>query len=69
MRVIAFIESEDTIKKILQRRTSPQAFGLWEVKRKPSPRANAPPFISDSYPTPSVDNYVIDPNTPVEAYF
>jgi hypothetical protein len=28
MRVIAFIEHEDVIKKILQRRTSPQAFGL-----------------------------------------
>ena len=26
-------------------------------------------FISDSYPTLSVDDYVIDPDTPVEAYF
>jgi hypothetical protein len=28
MRVIVFIEHEDVIKNILQRRTSPQAFGL-----------------------------------------
>ncbi|MBC8434219.1 MAG: hypothetical protein H8D96_20105 [Desulfobacterales bacterium] len=63
MRVIAFIEDEDVIKKILKH------LGLWEVKHKPSPRANAPPFISDSYPMPSVDDYVIDPDYPVEAYF
>jgi len=39
------------------------------VKRKPSPRANGPPLIPDLYPTPSVDDYVIDSDTPVEAYF
>jgi hypothetical protein len=48
MRVIAFIEHEDVIKKILPRRTSPQAFGLVGGE---------------------VDDYVIDPDTPVEAYF
>ncbi len=63
MRVIAFIEHGDVIKKILKH------LGLWEMKRKPSPRANAPPLIPDLYPTPSVDNYVIDSDTPVEAYF
>jgi len=39
------------------------------MNREPSPQANAPPFVSDSYPTSSVDNYVIDADTPVEAYF
>ena len=39
MRVIAFIEDEDVIGKILKH------LGLWEVKRKPLPRANAPPVI------------------------
>ena len=74
MRVIAFIEDEDVIKKILRH------LGLWEVKRKPSPRANGPPLISDAYPTSrcrdealgegrSVDDYVIDSDPPVEAYF
>ncbi|MFH1603788.1 MAG: hypothetical protein ABIH03_07770 [Pseudomonadota bacterium] len=62
MRVIAFIENEDVIKKILKH------LGLWKVKQKPPPRANALPFIPDSYPIPSVDDYVIDPDYPVEAY-
>ena len=62
MRVIAFIEDEDVVKKILRH------LGLWEVKREPVPRANAPPFIPDSYPIPSVDDYVIDPDYPVETY-
>ena len=62
MRVIAFIEDESIIKKILTH------LGLWEVKRKPSPVANAPPIIPDSYPIPSVDDYVIDPYYPIEAY-
>ena len=61
MRVIACIEDENVIKKILKH------LGLWKVK--PSPRANGPPLIPDSYPAPSVDDYVIDPDTPVEAYF
>jgi len=63
MRVIAFIKDENVIKKILKH------LGLWEVKRKPSPRANGPPLTPYSYPAPSVDDYVIDPDTPVEAYF
>jgi len=63
MRVIAFIEDENVIKKILKH------LSLWEVKRKPSPRVNGPRLIPDSYAAPSVDDYVIDPDTPVEAYF
>jgi hypothetical protein len=39
---------------------------LWKVKRKPLPRANAPPFIPDSYPIPSMDDYVIDPDYPID---
>jgi len=62
MRVIAFIEDEDVIKKILKH------LGLWDIKRKPSPVANAPPIITDSYPIPSVDDYVIDPDYPIETY-
>jgi hypothetical protein len=54
--------SQDVIKKILKH------IGMWEVKRKPSPRANAPPFIPDSHPIPSVDDYVINPDYPVGAY-
>jgi hypothetical protein len=40
MRVIAFIEDPDVIKKILKH------LGLWDVKRKPQPVANVyPPVI------------------------
>lgn len=62
MRVIAFIENEDVTKKILKH------LGLWEIKPKPTPRAKALPFISDAYPMPSVDGYLIDPDYPIAAY-
>jgi hypothetical protein len=39
---------------------------LWDVKRKPPPRANAPPpeafIISDDSPAPCVDDYLTDPD-------
>ena len=37
MRIISFIEGEEGIRNILK------YLGLWLVKKKPSPRANAPP--------------------------
>ncbi len=36
MRIIAFIEDEQLVKKILKH------LGLWDVKRKPPPCANPP---------------------------
>ncbi len=54
IRVIAFIEDEDVIKKILKH------LDLWDVKRKPRPTANAPPIIPDLNPIPSVDDYLIE---------
>ena len=77
MRVIAFIED---FKKILLRQTSPQALGLWKVKRKPPPQANAPPLIPNLYPTlrcrdeaslgegRSVDDFVINADFAIVAY-
>jgi hypothetical protein len=66
MRVIAFIEDEDVIKKILKH------LGLWDIKRKPFPRANAPPIdvfpAYDQPPAPTADDYLTDPDYPVEAY-
>ncbi len=54
---------------------------LWDVKRKPPPRANAPPpeafIIFDDSPAPCVDDYLTDPDRstlrlstgyPAEAY-
>jgi hypothetical protein len=67
MRVIAFIEEDDVIKKILKH------LGLWIIKRKPRPVANAPPIdvfpAYDEQPGPSADDYIIDPDYPAEAYF
>lgn len=45
MRVIAFIENEDVIKKNLKH------LGLWEVKRKPMPRANVYPPLEGPRPS------------------
>ena len=67
MRVIAVIEDSDVIKKILKH------LGLWDVKRKPWPTANAPPI--DAFPTyegqpgPSADDYIRASDYPCEAYF
>jgi hypothetical protein len=45
MRVIAFIEDPDVIKKILNH------LGLWDVKRKPRPTANVYPPSGGPYPS------------------
>ena len=54
MRIIAFIEDEQLVKKILKH------LGLWDVKRKPPPRANSPPtesfIIYDEPSSPSTDD-------------
>ena len=67
MRVIAFIEDPNVIKKILKQ------LSLWDVKRKPRPTANAPPIddfpVYDEQPGPRADDYIVDPEYPVEAYF
>ena len=56
MRIIAFIEDPDVMKKILKH------LGLWDVKRKPRPVANAPPIdvfhAYDEQPGPSADDYI-----------
>ena len=53
MRIIAFIEDEQLVKKILKH------LDLWDVKRKPPPCANGPPtetFINyDESSSPSAD--------------
>lgn len=67
MRVIAFIEQADVIRKILQH------LGLWGARRKPAPRANAPPVlyvaedVEGYIPTP--DDDIVDTIYPVDAYF
>jgi hypothetical protein len=67
MRVISFIEDPDVIQQILKH------LGLWNVKRKPRPVANAPPIdvfpAYDEQPGPSADDYIMDPQYPADAYF
>ena len=64
MRIIAFIEDSDVMKKILKH------LGLWDVKRKPRPVANAPPIdvfhAYDQQPGPSVDDYIRDSDYPAD---
>ena len=67
MRVIAFIEQAEVIRKILEH------LGLWGARRKPVPRANAPPlrYIAEDvegYFT-TVDDDVVDPIYHGDAYF
>jgi hypothetical protein len=66
MRIIAFIEDEQLVKKILKH------LGLWDVKRKPPPRANGPPseafIIYDESSSPSADDYLNDADYPIETY-
>jgi hypothetical protein len=46
--------------------------GLWDVKRKPPPRANGPPtesfIIYDESSSPGADDYIIDADYPIETY-
>jgi hypothetical protein len=65
MKILSFIENEEVIKKILKH------LGLWSAKRKPLPRANAPPVhihldYSDSQIPPSEDYLYKDPDFPIE---
>jgi hypothetical protein len=58
MRIIAFIEDQQIVKKILQH------LDLWHVKRKPPARANDPPaqaiIIFDDSSLPDAEAYLID---------
>jgi hypothetical protein len=67
MWVIALIEDEDVIKKILKHS------GLWDIKRKPSPCSDAPPIdvfpAHDQSPAPTAHDYLTNPDYPIEAYF
>jgi hypothetical protein len=60
MRIISLIEDGQLVKKILEH------LDLWDVKRKPPPRANSPPtesvIIYDETSSPGADDYI----TPLE---
>jgi len=55
MRIIAFIEDEEVIKKILKH------LGLWEIKQRPPPKLTARPEYSIDYSVsqlPGADNWL-----------
>ena len=55
MRIIAFIEDEEVISKIVKH------LGLWEVKQRPPPRADAPPLnIHIDYTDSQIPSYEYD---------
>lgn len=72
MKIIAFIEDEDVIRKILKH------LGLWDVKRKPLPRVtlprvNGPPDSGistyDEPYAPTIDDCIIDRTIPSKPIF
>ncbi len=67
MKIISIIEEEQVIIKILKH------LGLWEVKQRPPPRANAPPLnihidYTDSQIPSDEDNHYFDPDYSIEMY-
>ena len=66
MKIIAFIEDSEIIKKILKH------LNLWDFKRKPPPRAHGPPTVAfiiyDESSSPSADDYLIDADYPIETH-
>ena len=66
MKIISFIQDDLLVKNILKH------LDLWDVKRKPPPRANSPPagafIIYNQSSSPSADDYIIDADYPIEAF-
>ena len=61
MKIIAFIEQEEIVKKILKH------VGLWEVKCRPPPKIHSPP--EELYADYSLAELgQADPDYPFEAY-
>jgi hypothetical protein len=66
MRIIAFIEDEEVIQKILRH------LGLWDLKARPPPKVKAPSETiylddSESQDLPS-DSFYAHPDYPMDAY-
>jgi hypothetical protein len=66
MRIIAFIEDEEVIQKILRH------LGLWDLKARPPPKVKAPSETiyldySESQDLPS-DSFYAHPDYPMDSY-
>ena len=66
MKIIAFIEDEEVIEKILKH------LELWEMKARPPPRAKTPSvtiYLDDSdSQISSPDSFYADPDYPMDSY-
>jgi hypothetical protein len=65
MKIIAFIEDEEVINKILKH------LGLWDLKTRPPPKLKSPPFTKNIVYEPSDTDhppFYPDPDYPVEMY-
>ena len=66
MRIVAFIEDEEVIKKILKH------LGLWEPKARPPPKLKAPSetiYLDDSESQiSSPDSFYAHPDYPMDSY-
>jgi hypothetical protein len=64
MRVIAFIEDREVIRKILTH------LGLWQIRARPRPVAHAPQALAyepfNDWPAPGAEDYLTDPLYPYE---
>ena len=67
MRIISFIDDWEIVRKILKHP------GWWVVSRKPPARANSPSVgafvIYNQSSSPSADDYIINSDYPIEAYY
>ena len=62
MRILAFVENEDVIKKILKH------LGLWDKKPRPPPLTKTSIDTSSSQLPPCEDYLYCDPEYPIEVY-
>lgn len=68
--MVAFTDDKQIMKNPALRGIN--NLGLWDVKRKPPPRANGPPIesfiIYDESSSPGADGYIIDADYLIETY-
>ena len=65
MKIIAFIEDEEVVEKILNH------LGLWDRKARPPPRAKTPVTIhldNSGSQISSADSFYADPDYPMDSY-
>ena len=65
MKIIAYIEDKEVIRKILKH------LGLWEAKKRLPPKIKSPPTLEDIHDRSGIADhppFFPDPDYPVEMY-